>query len=153
MCAVCDLEQRCFCHRRDCFRCGSSGLGERIPEAGGEWKAPLPVRRERHMLVLRRKAGEAIVLNGTITIHVLAVEGERVKLGISAPPDVVIVRSELLDGPMMGSNPSASSASGPLGAPSLPPGGSGSYTRPPMPRGPGASGSGWRAPDTSSWRQ
>src|SRR5579884_3552707 len=51
------------------------------------------------MLVLRRKAGEAIVLNGTITIHVLAVEGERVKLGISAPPEVVIVRSELLEAP------------------------------------------------------
>jgi carbon storage regulator len=50
------------------------------------------------MLVLRRKAGEAIILNGSITIHVLAVEGERVKLGISAPPEVVIVRSELLDG-------------------------------------------------------
>lgn len=49
------------------------------------------------MLVLRRKAGEAIVLNGSITIHMLAVEGERVKLGISAPPEVVIVRSELLD--------------------------------------------------------
>ncbi|HEX8732388.1 MAG TPA: carbon storage regulator [Ktedonobacterales bacterium] len=51
------------------------------------------------MLVLRRKAGEAIVLNGVITIYVLAVEGERVKLGISAPPEVVIVRSELLDPP------------------------------------------------------
>ena len=49
------------------------------------------------MLVLRRKAGEAIVLNGVITIHVLAVECERVKLGISAPPEVVIVRSELLE--------------------------------------------------------
>jgi carbon storage regulator len=58
------------------------------------------------MLVLRRKAGEAIVLNGTITIHVLAVEGERVKLGISAPPDVVIVRSELLE---QGPGPDASS--------------------------------------------
>lgn len=61
------------------------------------------------MLVLRRKAGEAIVLNGVITIHVLAVEGERVKLGISAPPEVVIVRSELLEnqGPMPG-GPSSS---------------------------------------------
>jgi len=59
------------------------------------------------MLVLRRKAGEAIILNGSITIHVLAVEGERVKLGISAPPEVVIVRSELLDGPGM-SQPNAS---------------------------------------------
>jgi carbon storage regulator len=63
------------------------------------------------MLVLRRKAGEAIVLNGVITIHVLAVEGERVKLGISAPPEVVIVRSELLEnqGPMPGSPSSSGS--------------------------------------------
>ncbi|HEX6543165.1 MAG TPA: carbon storage regulator [Ktedonobacterales bacterium] len=58
------------------------------------------------MLVLRRKAGEAIVLNGTITIHVLAVEGERVKLGINAPADVVIVRSELLEGGSSGANSS-----------------------------------------------
>jgi carbon storage regulator len=49
------------------------------------------------MLVLRRKVGEAIVLNGVITVYVLAVEGERVKLGINAPSDVVIVRQELLD--------------------------------------------------------
>jgi carbon storage regulator len=61
------------------------------------------------MLVLRRKAGEAIVLNGTITIHVLAVEGERVKLGISAPPDVVIVRSELLEDHGSGPGPDGSS--------------------------------------------
>jgi carbon storage regulator len=63
------------------------------------------------MLVLRRKAGEAIVLNGVITIYVLAVEGERVKLGISAPPEVVIVRSELLD-------PPGSGMGGPGGGPS-----------------------------------
>lgn len=62
------------------------------------------------MLVLRRKAGEAIVLNGVITIYVLAVEGERVKLGISAPPEVVIVRSELLDPPTGG-------PAGPVGGP------------------------------------
>lgn len=80
------------------------------------------------MLVLRRKAGEAIVLNGVITIHVLAVEGERVKLGISAPPEVVIVRSELLEnqGPMPG-GPSSSGSywgnrEGPRG-----PGSSGRY--------------------------
>lgn len=49
------------------------------------------------MLVLRRKAGEAIVLNQVIVIRVLAVEGDRVKLGIDAPPDVIIVRDELLN--------------------------------------------------------
>lgn len=49
------------------------------------------------MLVLRRKAGEAIVLNQVIVIRVLGVEGDRVKVGIDAPPDVIVVREELLD--------------------------------------------------------
>ena len=48
------------------------------------------------MLVLRRKVGESIILDGVISISVLAVEGERVKIGINAPADVIIVREELL---------------------------------------------------------
>ena len=48
------------------------------------------------MLVLRRKVGESIILDGVISVSVLAVEGERVKIGISAPADVTIVREELL---------------------------------------------------------
>ena len=48
------------------------------------------------MLVLRRKVGESIVLAGVINISVLAVEGERVKIGINAPPDITIVREDLL---------------------------------------------------------
>jgi carbon storage regulator len=48
------------------------------------------------MLVLRRKVGESIILAGVISISVLAVEGERVKIGINAPPEVTIVREELL---------------------------------------------------------
>ena len=48
------------------------------------------------MLVLRRKVEEAIVLDGSIRVVVLAVEGERVKLGIEAPDDVTIIREELL---------------------------------------------------------
>lgn len=70
------------------------------------------------MLVLRRKVGESIVLAGVINISVLAVEGERVKIGISAPPDVTIVREELLRAssmtdmaPNQGQGNSATSAS------------------------------------------
>jgi carbon storage regulator len=48
------------------------------------------------MLVLRRKVNEAIVLDGRIEVKVLAVEGERVKIGITAPSDVPIFRAELL---------------------------------------------------------
>ncbi|HKD74304.1 MAG TPA: carbon storage regulator [Ktedonobacterales bacterium] len=47
------------------------------------------------MLVLRRNLGEAIVLNQDIVIRVIAVQGDRVKLGIEAPPDVIIRREEL----------------------------------------------------------
>ena len=56
------------------------------------------------MLVLRRKASEAIVLNQVIVIRVLGVEGDRVKLGIDAPPDVIVVREELLNEPTNGSH-------------------------------------------------
>ena len=58
------------------------------------------------MLVLRRKVGESIILSGVISISVLAVEGERVKIGINAPPDVTIVREELLE--MMADTPTHS---------------------------------------------
>ena len=49
------------------------------------------------MLVLRRKTGEALVINGAVTVTVLAVEGERVKLGVIAPEQVVVLRGELID--------------------------------------------------------
>lgn len=48
------------------------------------------------MLVLSRKMGEAIVLAGNIKIQVLGIEHDRVKLGVEAPPDVLVLRSELL---------------------------------------------------------
>lgn len=55
------------------------------------------------MLILRRKVGEAIVLDERVTVYVLEVEGNRVKLGISAPPGVSVVRQELLtDRPAVG---------------------------------------------------
>ncbi len=51
------------------------------------------------MLVVRRKVEESIVLflhARKMKIKILALEGERVKIGISAPLDVSIVREELL---------------------------------------------------------
>jgi carbon storage regulator len=47
------------------------------------------------MLVLTRKVGQSIVLTGEISIVVLAIEGERVKIGVNAPPEVSILREEL----------------------------------------------------------
>ena len=48
------------------------------------------------MLVLSRKAGERIVIDSGIVVTVLSVRGGRIRLGIEAPPGVVIKREELL---------------------------------------------------------
>ena len=48
------------------------------------------------MLVLSRKTGDSIQIDGGIRITVLGLEGNRVRLGIEAPREVAIMRSELL---------------------------------------------------------
>jgi carbon storage regulator len=50
------------------------------------------------MLVLSRKIGERIVINDTITVEVLQIVGSRVRLGITAPSGVPILREELQNG-------------------------------------------------------
>ena len=47
------------------------------------------------MLVMRRRAGESFLVGDNIEIQVLQVTGTRVKLGISAPSSVAIVRREI----------------------------------------------------------
>ncbi|TWU28388.1 carbon storage regulator CsrA [Bythopirellula polymerisocia] len=47
------------------------------------------------MLVLSRKIGESIYINGKIIVKVVRINGNRVKIGIEAPKDVHIMRSEL----------------------------------------------------------
>jgi carbon storage regulator len=47
------------------------------------------------MLVLSRKFGEAIVIGDSITVTVLDVQGDRVRLGVSAPHEVPVHRDEV----------------------------------------------------------
>ena len=49
------------------------------------------------MLILQRKPGESVVIGENITVSVVSIEGGRARLAISAPPEVSILRSELLD--------------------------------------------------------
>jgi carbon storage regulator len=49
------------------------------------------------MLVLARKVGETIVIDGHIRVHVVEVRGTQVRLAFEAPPEVRIDRSELHD--------------------------------------------------------
>ena len=49
------------------------------------------------MLVLSRKAGEQIVISDTITITIVEIRGDKVRIGIDAPPDVIVHRQEVWD--------------------------------------------------------
>ena len=47
------------------------------------------------MLVLSRKESERIRLGNNIIVTVVRVSGDRVRIGIEAPPDVIVLRDEL----------------------------------------------------------
>ena len=47
------------------------------------------------MLVLTRKVDESITIGDSIVLTVLAIDGEKVKIGITAPREMVILRHEV----------------------------------------------------------
>ena len=49
------------------------------------------------MLVLSRKRGETITIGNGVTITVLSVQGDKVKLGIVAPSEVPVHRQEIYE--------------------------------------------------------
>lgn len=49
------------------------------------------------MLVLTRKAGEAICIGDDIELRIVSVRGQKVRLAIEAPREVSVRRSELTD--------------------------------------------------------
>lgn len=49
------------------------------------------------MLILQRRPGEKVMIGEDISISVISVEGSRVRLAISAPREVSILRGELLE--------------------------------------------------------
>jgi carbon storage regulator len=65
------------------------------------------------MLVLSRKVGEEIVIDGEIRVSIVRVRGNRVRLGIQAPADVSIRRQDTPPPP----EGAGSKARGPLCSP------------------------------------
>lgn len=49
------------------------------------------------MLVLSRRTNESIHIGEDISLIVLGVDGDKVKIGISAPRDITILRSEIFE--------------------------------------------------------
>lgn len=51
------------------------------------------------MLVLSRKINESILIDNDIRVTILEVRGGMVRLGIEAPPEIGILREELVEPP------------------------------------------------------
>ncbi len=49
------------------------------------------------MLILTRRAGETVMVGSDITITVLGVKGNQVRIGINAPKDVAVHREEIYE--------------------------------------------------------
>ena len=49
------------------------------------------------MLILTRRVGEAVMIGDEVTVTILGVKGNQVRLGINAPKTVAVHREEIFD--------------------------------------------------------
>ena len=49
------------------------------------------------MLVLSRKPKESVVINGNVTVSILRVDNDNVRIGIEAPKEVYVMRYEIYE--------------------------------------------------------
>jgi carbon storage regulator len=68
------------------------------------------------MLVLSRKKDESIVINNDITIVVVEIRGDKVRLGVEAPKEVPVHRREVFEAIARGEPVDAASVVAPSGA-------------------------------------
>lgn len=49
------------------------------------------------MLILTRRVGETLIIGDEVTVTVLAIKGNQVRIGVKAPKDVSVHREEIFE--------------------------------------------------------
>jgi carbon storage regulator len=53
--------------------------------------------KEQIMLILTRRVGETVMIGNDVTVTVLGVKGNQVRVGVNAPKDVAVHREEIYE--------------------------------------------------------
>ena len=69
------------------------------------------------MLILTRRVGESVVIGEDVTVTVLGVKGNQVRIGINAPKHVAVHREEIFERIKNGRGPEGAEADEPNGSP------------------------------------
>ena len=68
------------------------------------------------MLILTRRVGETLMIGDSVTVTVLGVKGNQVRIGITAPKDVAVHREEIFQR-IQKDDPAAPAGANPAGLP------------------------------------
>jgi carbon storage regulator len=75
----------------------TDAVGDAVSDAIERADIQAKEARSRIMLILTRRVGETVMIGNEVTVTVLGVKGNQVRIGVNAPKDVAVHREEIYE--------------------------------------------------------